>query len=646
MSETTIPPTKVALATRLRELLHQFSYIPKTLRLVWRAAPGLTLLWSLLLIVQGVLPAATVTLTKHMIDSLVVAQAAQGAWEQVRPALLLVMLTAGVVLLGELLHSVSDWIRTSQSEYVQDQIKDLVHEKSIAVDLAFYESPAYFDGLDQALSEANSRSLSLLQNSGSLLQNGITLFAMGAVLLPYGTWLPLVLFISALPALWVVLHFDRRYHAWWKGTTSSRRRAQYYDIMLTHSVIAAELRQFDLGPYFRTAYRALRRRLRAEQLVQLRNQSLGRLAASALALLVAGATLAWMVWRALQGELTLGDLGLFYMVFNRGQGLMRALLSSAGSIYTNSLFLGNLFTFLALEPQVVDPPHPLPAPSTIRKGLTFRQVTFRYPGSERPVLQDFNLTVPAGKIVAIVGPNGAGKTTLIKLLCRLYDPQCGSIELDGIPIAHLAIADLRRQISVLFQAIHNHHATAAQNIAFGDVNGSPSAGEIERAARYAGAHEFISQMPCGYATMLGKWFDNGVELSVGEWQRIAMSRAFLRQAPLMLLDEPTSAMDSWAEADWFDRFRTLVAGRMAIIITHRFTIAMRADMIHVMEGGQIVESGSHHELIAQGGLYARSWASQMAAGGAAVRDELARSSEQPLWQQEAEQHTGERHYAI
>jgi ATP-binding cassette subfamily B protein len=573
-----------------------------------------------------------------MIDSLVAAQAAGGAWDTVRPALIFVTLTAGTLLVSELLQSISDWIRTSQTEYIQDHVKDLIHEKAITVDLAFYESPEYFDGLDQALSGANSRSLSLLQNCGSLLQNGITLFAMGAVLLPYGLWLPFVLFVSALPTLWVVLHFDRRYHAWWKGSTSTRRRALYYDIVLTHSTTAAELRQYDLGNRFRSAYRKLREQLRSEQSVQLRNQSIGRLVASILALLVAGATIAWMLWRVLQGELTLGDLGLFYMVFYRGQNVTRALLSSAGSIYTNSLFLANLFAFLELEPQVVDPPDPRPVPLTLTKGITFRHVTFQYPGSDRPVLEDFNLTVPAGKIVAIVGPNGAGKTTLIKLLCRLYDLQSGSIELDGISIRDFSLVDLRRRISVLFQAILNHHATAAESIAFGDINRIHDAEQIEAAARYAGAHDFINELPKGYATMLGKWFDTGVELSVGEWQRIAMSRAFLRQSPIMLLDEPTSAMDSWAEADWFDRFRTLAQGRTAIIITHRFTIAMRADIIHVMERGTIVESGSHHELVTQGGTYARSWTSQMAASLGAQHEESSWLREESLALRQPDRH--------
>ena len=452
---------------------------------------------------------------------------------------------------------------------------------------------------------------SLLENSGSLLQNSITLLAMAAVLIPYGAWLPLALFVSMLPALTVVLSSNRDYHQWWQQTTADRRWTQYYDLMLTHSAVAAELRLFDLGSYFQSSYQTLRRRLVSERLLLIKNQSLARLVAGASGLLVSGAAMSWMVWRALQGQVTLGDLALFYQAFNRGQSLMRTLLGNVGQIYNNSLFLGNLFEFLRLEPQVKDSLDPLPTPLVIKEGIRFREVTFRYPGSQQFALQKFNLTIPAGKIVAIVGDNGAGKSTLIKLLCRFYDPEAGCIELDGTDIRDLSIKKLRRLLTVLFQVPINYHATVAQSIANGDLQVEPSRAEIEAAARGAGADEVIARLPQGYDTLLGKWFAKGTNLSGGELQRIALARAFVRQAQIIVLDEPTSAMDSWAEADWLERFRTLTNGRTAMIITHRFTLAMRADIIHTMRNGQIVESGSHEQLLATGGLYAQSWIAQM-----------------------------------
>lgn len=598
------------MKAKLRNFTAQLSYLPQTLRLIWAAARGWTLAWSILLVIQGLLPAATVYLTRSLVDSLVVVLGADISWETVQPTVVLSALMAGIMLLTQILQSLIEWVRTAQAELVRDHLSALVHEKSVAVDLAFYESPEYHDRLYRARNDLSNRPLALLESGGSLLQNTITLLAIGTLLIPYGGWLPFVLLVSTLPALFVVLRFNRRYHRWWQQTTADRRWAQYYDTVLTSDAIAAELRLFDLGSHFQSAYQKLRRRLRTEHLQLIKERGLARLGAGVVATLISGAAMAWMVWQAFLGLLTLGDLALFYQALNRGQSLLRSLLGNVGQIYDNTLFLGNLFEFLELEPQVVDPPKPVPAPSALKGGIRFRQVTFRYPGSERAVLQDFDLVIPAGRVVAIVGANGAGKTTLVKLLCRFYDPEAGGIELDGNDISSLSIEELWRMITVLFQFPVPYFATAAENITLGDLTAAPDATQVEAAARSAGAHEFIANLPQSYDTLLGKWFADGVELSGGEWQRLALARAFLRRAQIMILDEPTSFMDSWAEVDWFDRFRELANGRTAIVITHRLTIARRADVIHVMDKGQILESGSHDELLARGGLYAQSWAAQ------------------------------------
>jgi ATP-binding cassette subfamily B protein len=288
--------------------------------------------------------------------------------------------------------------------------------------------------------------------------------------------------------------------------------------------------------------------------------------------------------------------------------LTRTLLDSVGRIYQNSLFLTNLFDFLALEPKVVTPPAPAKVPSQRPCSIELRGVSFCYPGSSRAALNNFNLEVPAGSVTAVVGPNGAGKSTLIKLLCRFYDPDQGQVYLDGIDIRTLSVDDLRASITVLFQQPLHFNATASQNIALGKVAALRE--EIEDVAKAAAADGIIRQLPGGYDQLLGKWFEDGAELSVGEWQRIALARAFLRNAPLILLDEPTSAMDPWAEADWLARFRELARGRTAILITHRFTTARLADCIHVMADGGICESGSHEDLIAHDGLYAQWWNAQ------------------------------------
>ncbi len=610
--------TRPRLMTSLHGLTAQAHYWPRALRIIWTAAPRHTLAWATLLVLQGILPIFTVYLTKLLVDSLVAAKTNGGQWTQVRSALVLLGLVAVVMLLAELLQNVSEWVRVGQSELIRDYISKLAHEQCAAVDFGFYESPDYFDTFEQARSEGSNRPLALLESFGSLFQNGITLVAMAAILVPYSPWIPLVLFVSTIPAFYVVLRFDKKYHRWWQQATSDRRWVQYYDAVLTHCEAAAELRLFGLGEHFQGAFQTLRKSLRTKRLEQIREQIISKLLSSAGALMVFGATMAWIAWRALHGLATLGDLALFYQAFSRGQTLMRSLLGNVGQLITNGLYLGNLFAFLDLKPQIINPSEPKTAPVNLTRGIEYQHVTFNYPGGERPALNDFSLFIPAGKVVAIVGANGAGKSTLIKLLCRFYDPDAGRISLDGIDIRELSLGSLRRMVTVLFQFPMQYHDTAARNITLGDLDAEQSAHTIESASRSAGAHEIIARLPNAYDSLLGKWFVNGAELSGGEWQRIALARAYYRNSQILFLDEPTSFMDSWAEADWFKRFRDLTCNRTGIIITHRFTIAMRADVIHVMHEGQIVESGSHQELLARCGLYAQSWNTQMKAADASA----------------------------
>jgi ATP-binding cassette subfamily B protein len=597
------------LTATVRSAFTRFRELPRALTLVWSAARGWALAWLACLVVQGLLPVATVYLTRALVDRLASGLGTGATWSSLRPVVIPAALLGGTLLLIELLRGIAGWIRAAQAEYLKDHVTDLIQRKSMAADLAFYEWPEYYDHLHRARAEASYRPVALLESVGGLLQNGLTLTAMGVILIPYSVWLPVALVVSTIPALYVVLSFTLRQHQWRLQTTVEERRTWYYDWVLTTGETAAEVRLFGLGGHFRSLYQALRRRLRRERLRMARQEVLAELGASTIALLATGCAMAWMIVQALQGRVTLGDLALFYQAFQQGQRLMQTLLQNMGQLYANSLFLGNLFDFLALTPRVIDPLRPSPAPATLSAGIRFERVTFRYPGSQRLALEDFDLTIPAGQLVALVGPNGAGKSTLVKLLCRFYDPEAGRITLDGIALRDLSLAELRSRITVLFQTPVHYNATVAENIALGDLNRGLGP-EIQAAARAAGAGETIAHLPRGYDQLLGNWFESGTELSVGEWQRIALARAFLRQAPIIALDEPTSAMDPWAEADWLARLRALAAGRTAIFITHRFTTAMHADIIHVMVGGRIVESGCHQRLLAKGGRYAQSWAAQ------------------------------------
>ena len=596
---------------RFTKFKAQFPYILRVFSLIWAVSRIWTLAWVALLILQGILPVAIVQLTRLVVDSLVGVLQGGSNTNSLESLILSVVAMGGVLLLQELLSSFSNYIRTEQSERVKDHISEIVFRKSMSVDLAFYDSSEYFDHLHRATFDAGSRPIAILESTGSLLQNGITLFSMGLVLIPYGWWLPVALFISTLPAFFVVLEHRRRFHRWSMETTKDERRSWYYHYNLTARETAPELRLFDLGDYFREHYRSLRIRLREERLKLQRDQSLSETVAGLTALLITGLAMIWMISQIVRGIYSLGDLALFYSAFNQGQKLMRTLLSQVGEIYVNSLFLSDLFQFLELESQVVDPAQPETMPKSLQQGILFDDVWFNYPGSDRPVVCGLNLEIPAGKIIAIVGVNGAGKTTLIKLLCRFYDPQQGSIKLDGTDIRFFAVDELRQQITALFQEPMQYQETAGLNIAFGNIFVKPELLTIKESAEASGAASVIEKYPDGYDTLLGKWFESGIDLSVGEWQRVALARAYYRNAPIIVLDEPTSAMDPWAEADWLNRFRELAKGHTAILITHRFTTAAYADIIHVMDGGKIVESGDHHELLNSGGKYAQSWREQM-----------------------------------
>ncbi len=612
MSDVDLPEPSEALQN-VRRLL---AYVPRALSLVWEAAARWTLVWASLLVLQGLLPGASVYLTKWVLDGASQAIGKGLAWGNVQLVAIPGGLMALVLLLQQVAQAASGWVQTAQAEHVEDHIQNRIHEQAGRLDLAFYESSDYYDTLHQASSRAGSKSLEVLQQLGGLFQNGITLVTIAAILVPYGLWIPLVLILSTLPALYVVVKHNRKYHDWWEERTMDQRRARYYDMMLTYDFAAQEIRAFDLGNHFAQAYSDVRGWLRGERIKLEKNKSLATIGAGLAALAAMGVVMGIMAWRAMRGLATIGDLGLFYRSFREGQGLMRTLLQNAGKLYTNAMFLEHLFDFLSLEPTLQDPEDPREEPSPIpRDEVVFENVAFRYPETETYVLEDFSLSLSAQKVTAIVGENGAGKTTLSKLLGRLYDPHEGRVLIDGIDIREYRVRDLRKQITTLFQQPMRYQATVAQNIILGDIHREHSREALEAAAHKAMIHETILELPEGYDTQLGHWFEGGTDLSGGQWQRVALARAYYRDAPLVILDEPTSAMDSWAENEWLQSFGRLVdEGRTAFIITHRFTTAMHADVIHVMHDGKIIESGTHEELLEQDGHYAKSWKAQVEHG--------------------------------
>lgn len=590
------------LRSQLREFVHQLPAGRRALALVWSAARGWTLAWGVLLVGQGLVPAGQVLLLRALVNRLVAAH----HWAAIAPPALGI---AALWITAQLLSSALSWVRAVQAEQVQDEVHRLIHEQALRLDLAFYDHPESYDMLHRARVDAISQPLALLESLGALVQNGLGFLVLAGILGTYARWLPLLIVATGVPGLLLVAKHILKEHRWNLDHTSQERRTRYLDWLITERNAAAELRLFSLGAYHRKAFESLREGLRAGRLTLVREGAVTELGAGVLAWAGSLAGLGWMLHRTLTGKVGLGDLLLCFTAFQQSQLLLRALLEGAGKIYRSLLFVENLDEFLALETAIHSGPIGK-AGLPVNGSILFEGVSFTYPGAFHPALDDFDLEIPRGKVVALVGHNGAGKSTLIKLLCRFYDPNAGRILFDGVDLRELNQEAVRRQITVLFQDPMHYHATVRENIVFGDLEAASDQGRLRQAAADAGALEPIERLPEGFEGQLGKWF-GGAELSGGEWQRIALARAFFRQASLVILDEPTSSMDSWAEQDWLARFRTLTEGRTALMITHRFTTAMHADVIHVLDKGRVVESGTHAELVALGGSYARSWAAQM-----------------------------------
>ena len=392
--------------------------------------------------------------------------------------------------------------------------------------------------------------------------------------------------------------------------TESERQSNYFHTLLTTEPHAKEIRLFNLGSLFSQWFQTLRTKIRREKIHLATQQSRIDLITNGSATLAVCVACGITAHQTIQGAITLGGFVMYYQAFGRGQGFLRELLSNLIGLYENSLFLQDFYQFLDLKPTIVEPEDPKPLSPGWKTGIRLENVSFNYAHSQRSVLKNINLTIEPGEVVAIVGANGAGKTTLIKLLCRLYQPTMGTITLDGVDLGDYSLVELRRQISVLFQDYIHYQLTVKENIWLGDIEVEPDSERIWAAAHAAGAHPTIDRLPHGLDTRLGNWFEQGEELSIGQWQKIALARTFLRDARLVILDEPTSALDPQAEAEVFARFRQLVQGRTAIIISHRLSTIKMVDRILVLSDGQLAESGSHEQLMQQQGLYAQLFTTQ------------------------------------
>jgi ATP-binding cassette subfamily B protein len=523
-----------------------------------------------------------------------------------------VLIELAIVLAQALLVRGLGLTRTVLGARLGVDINTLILEKTLTLELPQFENSEFYDQLTRARREASSRPVQLVADAFQLVQNALTLAGYGALLVQWSRWTVVLLVAATVPAALGEARYSKLTFRLRNWRSPDSRRLMYLEHVLANDEHAKEVKLFALGPLFLGRYKALAEAFYLED----RALAVKRAGIThALSLLGTGAfygAYAVMALAAAAGSLTLGNMTMYVVAFRQGQQSFQAVLGALGSIYEHNLYMGNLFGFVGLRPaDAATRASPGPAPSPDERGIVLSDVGFLYPGSEAWALRHIDMVIPTGERLALVGENGAGKTTLIKLLTRLYEPTEGTIRLDGKNLAEWDREALRARFGVLFQDFNQYQLTVRENVALGSVGHMGDAPRVEQAARRGGATEMVAALPRGWDTPLGHWFKDGSELSGGQWQKVALSRAFMREeADILVLDEPTAALDATAEHAVFDRFHELARGRTTIVISHRFPTVRMADRIVVLGGGGIEETGTHDELVARGGRYARMFALQ------------------------------------
>ena len=591
-------------------MTRRLSILPATLsravRLIWLSDRRLAFWHTALTVLQALFPLGTLVALKQVIDSATrLFQTAAGgpsAFGEVaarvsadpafRPLLVWILFGTLCLVLGLVARLAVTWVAEFHALAVTDRVYDLLHDALLRADYAFFENADDQNRLYMAREEALSRPTRVLAGLGQLLHSLVGLGGVLLILAGFSPWLPAALALAALPVLFFKLDRARRFYEWRKSLTPLEREAGYFHSVMTDNAGAKEIRLYGHGELCRARFQAARAKLREERLAW-RRYVLSREAAGLfIGLLVTGLILLWMTGRLIGGAVTVGALVLCVQSVQRGQSALTALLNATTGLFEDALFLQSFEELLRQPAAVAAPRAPAPAPDTLAQGLVFENVSFTYPGSARPSLRHLSFTLRPGERVALAGANGAGKSTLVKLLCRLYDPDEGRILVDGTDLRAIDPAAWRARIGVLFQDFNHYQLTAAENIRIGHPTTPPGSPAIERAARDAGMGPLLAAWPDGLAARLGRWLHDGIEPSIGQWQKIALARAFLRPAALYVLDEPASALDSASQRETFEALARLAKGKIALFTSHQSLPPGIADRLLTLDNGTLVSDAS------------------------------------------------------
>jgi ATP-binding cassette, subfamily B, bacterial len=587
-----------------RHLRQSFTHTPQAVRFVWRTNRWATVGLGLLTLGGALLPASQAWVGKLIVDGVVASvQTSQDA-EQVRRVFIYLLLELALFLLSAAFNHGRRLIQ----QLIQLQLANRIHAeiigKALTLDLAYFEDSDFYDRLQNARREGGYKPVELINDTFLIVQNSITLISFALLMLRFSPWLVLVLLATGIPSFIAETRYSERGFRLLTRRAPETRQVNYLSRLLTEDTAAKEIKLFNLGGTLLNRYTTLFDKFFEEDKSLALRRATAGFSLGLIASLGFYGSYAWIVWYTVQGKISLGDMTLYLAIFRQGQSTFHSILSALGNIYENNLFMANFFEFLCLEPRMKIAGQQRKLSRPLLGGIEFREVGFRYPDSDEWALRSVNFNIRPGEKIALVGHNGSGKTTLIKLLSRLYDPTEGSILIDGIDIRDVDPLELQQRIGVIFQDFVRYHLPVRENIGFGQIDAMDDVGRIAAAARKSGAQSLVEELPHGYETMLGRWFHDGHELSLGQWQKIALARAFMRDAEILVLDEPTASVDARTEYEIFQNFKVLTEGKMAILISHRFSTVRMADRIAVIEKGRIAELGTHDEPLRRQGTYA------------------------------------------